>query len=49
MQESQNELSQELKEIKFRDIKSEELYIHLMTKIDELRNEIKSLNKMRKE
>ena len=49
MQESQNELSQELKEIKFRDIKSEELYKHLMTKIDELRNEIKSLNKMRKE
>jgi len=49
MQESQNELSQELQEIKFRDIKSEELYIHLMTKIDELRNEIKSLNKMRKE
>jgi len=49
MQESQNELSQELKEIKFQDIKSEELYIHLMSKIDELRNEIQSLNKMRKE
>ena len=49
MQESQNELSQELQEIKFQDIKSEELYIHLMTKIDELRNEIQSLNKMRKE
>ena len=49
MQESQNELSQELQEIKFQDIKSEELYIHLMTKIDELRSEIQSLNKMRKE
>jgi voltage-gated sodium channel len=49
MQESQNELSQELQAIKFQDIKSEELYIHLMTKIDELRNEIQSLNKMRKE
>jgi len=44
MQESQNELSQELQEIKFQDIKSEELYIHLITKIDELRNEIESLN-----
>ena len=49
MQESQNELSQELMEIKFQDIKSEEIYIHLMTKIDELRNEIQTLNKMRKE
>jgi voltage-gated sodium channel len=49
MQESQNELSQELQEIKFQDIKSEELYVHLISKIDELRNEIKSLNKMRKE
>jgi voltage-gated sodium channel len=49
MQESQNELSQELQDIKFRDIKSEELYISLMNKIDELRNEIQTLNKMRKE
>ena len=49
MQESQNELSQELQEIKFQDIKSEELYIHLMTKIDDLRNEIQTLNKTRKE
>jgi len=49
MQESQNEISQELQKIKFQDIKSEELYIHLMTKIDELRNEVQSLNKMRKE
>jgi voltage-gated sodium channel len=49
MQESQDELSQELQEIKFRKIKSEELYIKLITKIDELRNEIESLNRMRKE
>jgi hypothetical protein len=49
MQESQDELSQELKEIKFQYIKSEELYIHLMTKIDDLRNEIQTLNKIRKE
>lgn len=48
MQESQNELSQELQEIKFQDIKSEELYVQIMTKIDELRIEIQSLNKMRK-
>jgi voltage-gated sodium channel len=49
MQESQNELTQELQEIKFQDIKSEELYVHLIGKIDELRNEIQHLNKMRKE
>jgi len=49
MQESQNELTQELQEIKFQDIKSEELYLHLMTKIDELRIEVQSLNKMKKE
>lgn len=48
MQESQNELSQELHEIKFQDNKSEELYMHIMAKIDELRNEIQALNKMRK-
>jgi len=48
MQESQDELSQELKDIKFRDIKSEELYIHLMTKIDELREEVQTLNRKQK-
>ena len=45
MQESQNELSQELQEIKFRDNKSDELYVRLMTKIDELRDEVQSLSK----
>jgi len=49
MQESQNELTKELQEIKFQDIKSEELYVHLIGKIDELRNEVHSLNKMKKE
>jgi voltage-gated sodium channel len=49
MQESQDELSRELREVKLQDIKSEELYIHLITKIDELRNEIHTLNKVRKE
>ena len=48
MQESQSELKQELQEIKYQDIKTEKLYIHLMTKIDELRNEVQSLNKMKK-
>jgi hypothetical protein len=48
MEESQNELAQEFKEIKLRDNNSDELYIQLITKIDELRNEIESLNKMRK-
>ena len=45
MQESQNDLSQELEDIKFQDKKSEELYIHLITKIDELRSEIQSMNR----
>jgi voltage-gated sodium channel len=49
MQESQNELTQELQEIKFKDIKSEDLYKNIITKIDELRNEIHSLKKMSKE
>jgi voltage-gated sodium channel len=49
MQESQNELSQELQKTKSQDIKTEELYILLMTKIDELRNEIQTLNRMRRE
>lgn len=49
MQESQDELSREFKEVKLQDVKSEELYMHLITKIDELRNEIQSLNNSRKE
>ena len=49
MQESQIELSQELQKIKSLDNKSEELYFNIITKIDELRNEIQILNKMRKE
>jgi hypothetical protein len=49
MQESQNELSQELKEIKLQENESEKLYLNIMTKIDELRNEIKTLNRFRKE
>lgn len=49
MQESQNDLSQELQKIKLHDIKSEELYLNIMAKMDELRDEIQALNKMRKE
>jgi hypothetical protein len=49
MQESQNELSQELQEIKSKDKNSEELYMHIVTKLDELRNEIQTLSKMKKE
>ncbi len=47
MQESQIEMSQELQDIKSQDIKSEKLYLQIMTKMDELRNEIQSLNKMK--
>ena len=48
MQESQNELTQELQKIKFQDIKSEELYKLLLNKIDDLRNEIQALNNREK-
>ena len=49
MQESQNELSQELKEIKFKGKNSEELYIHIISRLDELRKEIQNLRKPKAE
>jgi voltage-gated sodium channel len=49
MQDSQNELTQEIQEIKSRDNNSEDQYMHIMTKLDELRNEIQTLSKMKKE
>jgi voltage-gated sodium channel len=49
MQESQNELSQELQEIKLKDKNPEELYIQIMNKLEELRTEIQTLNKIKKE
>jgi F0F1-type ATP synthase membrane subunit b/b' len=49
MQESQNELTQEIQEIKSKEKNSEELYMHIMTKLDEVRNEIQTLSKMKKE
>lgn len=45
MEESQKELSQELNEIKYKDKKTDELYKHIITQLDELNNEIKSLKK----
>lgn len=49
MQESQNELSQELQEVKSKNSKSEELYLQIMTKMDELRSEIQTLNRLKQE
>jgi voltage-gated sodium channel len=43
MEESQKELSQELNEIKFKDKNTDELYKHIVTRLDDLNNEIKSL------
>lgn len=43
MEESQQELSQELRKINYKDENNEELYKHLISKIDELRVEIQSL------
>jgi voltage-gated sodium channel len=43
MEESQNEINQELNEIKYRDKNSEELYRHIISRLDDLNDEIKSL------
>ncbi|MCU0407388.1 MAG: ion transporter [Bacteroidales bacterium] len=45
MEESQKELSEEIREIKYRDENQDDLYRHLLDKIDELRDEIRSLKK----
>jgi len=45
MQESKNELTQEIQELKSQDTNSEELYSKIITKLDELRNEIQTLRK----
>ncbi len=43
MEESKKELSQELNEIKYKDNDTEELYKHIITRLDDLNDEIKSL------
>jgi voltage-gated sodium channel len=43
MEESQKEISRELNEIKFKKKNSEELYTHIIARLDELNNEIKSM------
>lgn len=48
MQESQDELFQEIQELKSQDKDSDELYSNILVKIDELRDEIQSLSKARK-
>ena len=45
MEESQKELSKELNEIKYKDKDTEELYQHIISRLDDLNNEIKSLKK----
>ena len=45
MEESKNELSQELTAIKYQDNNTDELYKHIITRLDDLNNEIKSLKK----
>jgi len=49
MQESQNEISLEIRALKFQDKNAEELYSNIIAKLDELRNEIQTLRKMEKE
>ena len=45
MDESQKELTQELRMMNYKDKNDEELFKHLITKLDELRDEIQSLKK----
>jgi voltage-gated sodium channel len=45
MEESQKELSQELNMIKYKDKNTNELYNHIITRLDELNNEIRSLKR----
>lgn len=45
MEESQKELSQELNEIKYKDKGTDELYKHIITRLDDLNDEIKSLKR----
>lgn len=45
MEESQKELTQELNEIKYNDQNEAELYKHIITRLDDLNNEIKSLKR----
>ncbi len=45
MEESKKELTQELNEINYRDKDSVELYKYIITRLDDLNNEIKSLKK----
>jgi len=49
MQDSQNELLQELEDVKLKDKNPEELYVQIMNKLEELRTEIQTLNKIKKE
>jgi voltage-gated sodium channel len=48
MEESQNELNQEIKEIKTNSETSDEIYSSIISKLDELRNEISSLKEAKK-
>ncbi len=45
MEESKKELSQELNEIKYNDKDTDELYKHIISRLDDLNDEIKSLKK----
>jgi voltage-gated sodium channel len=45
MEESQKELSRELDQIKYEDKNTDELYTHIISRLDDLNNEIKSLKK----
>lgn len=45
MEESQAEMSNELKNIKYKDKNTEELYKEIIAKLDDLNNEIKNIKK----
>lgn len=45
MEESQKELSQEITNLKYKDESTDDLYKHIISKLDDLNNEIKNLKK----
>ena len=45
MDESQKELARELNEMKYKEKDTNELYTHIISRLDELNDEIKSLKK----
>ena len=47
MEETQKELTQEINEIQYKENNTDELYKHIISRLDDLNNEIRSLKRTR--